>query len=130
MKQLPRQGGDPGSAEGAAAAGREQAESMAGALEGAQLGDAVESGKKASQSLGEAKRAGDQNKGFFPEERAGREASRARETIERASHSRRVSAAGVVGVLLVLRGMSLGIPYLSPDLAAGVCCDHAPPAGL
>jgi uncharacterized protein len=31
---------------------------------------------------------------------------------------------GVVGVLLVLRGLSLGIPYLSPDLAAGVCCDH------
>ncbi len=83
VKQLPRQGGDPGSAEGAAAAGREQAESMAGALEGAQLGEAVESGKRASQSLGEAKRAGDQNKGFFPEERAGREASKARETIER-----------------------------------------------
>jgi hypothetical protein len=33
---------------------------------------------------------------------------------------------GLVGVLLVLRGMSLGIPYLSPDLAAGVCCEHAP----
>ncbi len=33
---------------------------------------------------------------------------------------------GLVGVLLVLRGMSLGIPYLSPDLAAGVCCEHTP----
>lgn len=29
---------------------------------------------------------------------------------------------GTVGVLLVLRGMSLGIPYLSPDLATGSCC--------
>ncbi|MFM8360802.1 MAG: sulfite exporter TauE/SafE family protein [Verrucomicrobiota bacterium] len=29
---------------------------------------------------------------------------------------------GVVGVLLVLRGLALGIPYLSPDLAAGACC--------
>lgn len=29
---------------------------------------------------------------------------------------------GLVGVLLVLRGLALGIPYLSPDLAAGACC--------
>ena len=27
----------------------------------------------------------------------------------------------VVGVLLILRGMALGIPYVSPDLAAGTC---------
>lgn len=27
----------------------------------------------------------------------------------------------VVGTLLVLRGLALGIPYLSPDLAAGTC---------
>ena len=27
----------------------------------------------------------------------------------------------VVGALLVLRGLALGIPYLSPDLAAGTC---------
>jgi sulfite exporter TauE/SafE len=35
-------------------------------------------------------------------------------------------ALGVMAVLLILRGMSLGIPYLSPDLAAGTeggsCC--------
>jgi sulfite exporter TauE/SafE len=28
----------------------------------------------------------------------------------------------LVAVLLILRGLSLGIPYLSPDLAAGVDC--------
>ena len=28
----------------------------------------------------------------------------------------------LLGLLLILRGMSLGIPYLSPDLAAGNCC--------
>jgi hypothetical protein len=83
IKQLPSQGGEPGSAESAAAAGREQAESMAGALENAKMREAVESGKRASQSLAEAKRTGDQSRGFFPEERAGREAEKARETIER-----------------------------------------------
>jgi len=35
-------------------------------------------------------------------------------------------ALAVMGVLLILRGMSLGIPYLSPELAAGpsggACC--------
>lgn len=31
---------------------------------------------------------------------------------------------GVVGVLLVLRGLGLGIPYISPDLATGACCTH------
>ncbi len=28
----------------------------------------------------------------------------------------------LVGMMLVLRGMALGIPYLSPDVAAGSCC--------
>ena len=28
----------------------------------------------------------------------------------------------VAGGLLILRGLSLGIPYISPDLAAGSCC--------
>jgi uncharacterized protein len=28
----------------------------------------------------------------------------------------------LLATLLILRGMSLGIPYLSPDLAAGSCC--------
>jgi hypothetical protein len=82
-KQLPPQGGAPGSAEGDAATGRNQAESMAGALEAGQLREAIEHGKRASQSLAEAKRAGEQSRGFFPEERAGREAGKARETIER-----------------------------------------------
>jgi sulfite exporter TauE/SafE len=32
---------------------------------------------------------------------------------------------GLVGALLILRGMSLGIPYLSPDMSAGsVSCCH------
>lgn len=36
---------------------------------------------------------------------------------------------GLVGVLLVLRGLSLGIPYVSPDLAAGGagCCHPTVP---
>jgi hypothetical protein len=31
---------------------------------------------------------------------------------------------GLVGALLILRGMSLGIPYLSPDMSSGApsCC--------
>jgi sulfite exporter TauE/SafE len=36
-------------------------------------------------------------------------------------------ALGLMGLLLILRGMSLGIPFLSPDLAAaeaGGCCCH------
>lgn len=32
---------------------------------------------------------------------------------------------GMVGALLVLRGLSLGIPYFSPDLVAGTCCHQA-----
>jgi uncharacterized protein len=28
----------------------------------------------------------------------------------------------LLGALLILRGMSLGIPYVSPDLVAGTCC--------
>jgi len=32
----------------------------------------------------------------------------------------------VLAALLILRGLSLGIPYLSPDLSAdGGCCHHA-----
>lgn len=30
----------------------------------------------------------------------------------------------LLGTLLILRGMSLGIPYVSPDLAAGTCCQR------
>jgi sulfite exporter TauE/SafE len=32
----------------------------------------------------------------------------------------------VLGALLILRGLSLGIPYLSPDLSHGACSCHAP----
>lgn len=28
----------------------------------------------------------------------------------------------ILGILLILRGMSLGIPYISPNLATGSCC--------
>ena len=82
VKSLPRQGGDPGSAESAAAMGREQAEAMAGALEQGQPRDAVESGKSALRSLGDAKRLGDQSGGVFPEERSGREAGKAMSSLE------------------------------------------------
>lgn len=39
---------------------------------------------------------------------------------------RRAIPVGVclLAALLILRGMSLGIPYISPDLAAGGCCTH------
>jgi sulfite exporter TauE/SafE len=30
----------------------------------------------------------------------------------------------LLAMLLILRGLSLGIPYLSPDLAAGSCCSR------
>ncbi|HSU57241.1 MAG TPA: sulfite exporter TauE/SafE family protein [Candidatus Dormibacteraeota bacterium] len=30
----------------------------------------------------------------------------------------------LLGTLLILRGLALGIPYLSPDLAHGTCCQH------
>ncbi len=83
VKKLPQQGGEPGSAEDSAAAGRAAAESMAGALEKTELRDAVESGKKASQALNDAKRVGDQPNQFSQEQRAGREAGSAREALER-----------------------------------------------
>jgi sulfite exporter TauE/SafE len=28
----------------------------------------------------------------------------------------------VLAALLILRGLALGIPYVSPDLAGGICC--------
>ncbi|WP_437570454.1 DUF4175 family protein [Sorangium sp. So ce542] len=83
VQELPRPGGAPGSAESAAAAGREQAEAMAGALEQGRLEEAVESGQGAARSLGEAKRLGAQGGGFFPEERAGREAGEAQQALAR-----------------------------------------------
>jgi hypothetical protein len=83
VKGLPPPGADPGSAEAAAAAGREQAEAMAGALERAKPEDARNSGKAAARALEDARRLGEQSGGFFPEERAGREAGRANETVQR-----------------------------------------------
>ncbi|XXX76891.1 DUF4175 family protein [Sorangium sp. So ce134] len=81
VRDLPQPGGAPGSAESAAAAGREQAEAMAGALEQGRIEEAVQSGQGASRSLGEAKRLGAQGGGFFPEERAGREAAEAQQAL-------------------------------------------------
>ncbi len=56
---------------------------MAGALEGGRPRDAVESGRRAAQKLAEAQRAAEQSGGFFPEDRAGREAGAAKPTIDR-----------------------------------------------
>src|SRR5690606_33357513 len=81
VRRLPQPGAAPGSAESAAAAGREQAEAMAGALEQGRPEEAVQSGKGAMRSLGEAKRLGAQSGGFFPEERAGREAAAAEQAL-------------------------------------------------
>ena len=83
VKRLPQQGGDPGSAQGSAAEGRSAAEAMAGSLERTELRDAVESGKKASRALNDAKRVGDQPDQFSQEQQAGREAGSAREALER-----------------------------------------------
>jgi hypothetical protein len=81
VRDLPQPGAAPGSAESAAAAGREQAEAMAGALEQGRPEEAVTSGRGAMRSLGEAKRLGAQAGGFFPEERAGREAGEAQQPL-------------------------------------------------
>jgi hypothetical protein len=81
VKKLPAQRGSTGSAEASAAAAREEAEAMAGALEGGRPRDAVDSGKRAVDKLGEAQRLGEQ--GYFPEDRAGREAGAAKPTMER-----------------------------------------------
>ncbi|WP_437967546.1 DUF4175 family protein [Sorangium sp. So ce260] len=81
VRDLPQPGGAPDSAESAAAAGREQAEAMAGALEQGRPEEAVESGRGAMRSLGEARRLGAQGGGFFPEERAGREAAEAQQAL-------------------------------------------------
>src|SRR5262249_56575861 len=61
VKKLPAPRGETGSAEAAAAAGREEAEAMAGALEGGRPRDAVESGRRSVQKLGEAQRAAEQS---------------------------------------------------------------------
>jgi hypothetical protein len=83
VKGLPRPEGDPGSAQGAAGAGRESAESMANKLEKGALKDAVGAGKDAQQSLGDAQKKAKEQEGFFPEERIAREAEKAKEKIDR-----------------------------------------------
>ncbi|HVY48858.1 MAG TPA: DUF4175 domain-containing protein, partial [Minicystis sp.] len=83
IKDLPPRGPDAASAESAAAEGRDQAEAMAGALERGDASGAVEAGKRAVASLAEAKRLGDQAKGFFPEQRAGQKAAEARGALDR-----------------------------------------------
>ncbi|WP_437983430.1 DUF4175 family protein [Sorangium sp. So ce117] len=81
VRDLPQPGAAPGSAESAAAAGREQAEAMAGALEQGRPEEAVTNGRGAMRSLGDAKRLGGQAGGFFPEERAAREAGEAQQAL-------------------------------------------------
>lgn len=77
VSELPRSDAPRSSAEGSASDGREQAESMAGALEQGDLREAVKSGEEAARSLQEAQRRGQEAGGFFPEERAGRRAGEA-----------------------------------------------------
>ena len=77
VRELPRSDAPRSSAEGSASEGRERAESMAGALEQGDLRDAVKGGQEAMRALQEAQRRGQEAGGFFPEERAGREAGRA-----------------------------------------------------
>jgi hypothetical protein len=83
VKKLPSPRGQTGSPEAAAAQAREEAEAMAGALEGGRPRDAVESGRRAVQKLGEAQRAAEQNGGLFPDDKAGKDAAAARPTLER-----------------------------------------------
>jgi hypothetical protein len=81
VKKLPTQRGATGSAQAAAAAAREEAEAMAGALENGRPRDAVESGKRAMEKLAEASRLADQ--GFVPDDRNGRAAKAAQSPMER-----------------------------------------------
>jgi hypothetical protein len=83
VKRLPSPRGETGSAEASAAQAREEAEAMAGALEGGKPREAVENGRRSLQRLGDAQRAAEQSGGLFPEDRAGREAAAARPALER-----------------------------------------------
>ncbi|EYF06227.1 DUF4175 family protein [Chondromyces apiculatus] len=80
--KLPRSDAPQTSAEGAATSGREQAESMAGALEQGDLNQAVKSGEQAMEALKEAQRRGESAGGMITEEQAGREAGRAAGTLQ------------------------------------------------
>lgn len=83
VKSLPKQTGETESAQSAAAAAREQAESMASALEAGRPADAVRSGKGALRSIDEAKKRGAEARGDFVEERSARDASGAQGALER-----------------------------------------------
>jgi len=80
VKDLPKQG-RPQTAEAEAATGRQEAEGMAGALDGANLKEAVSRGKEALKSLKESKRLGGDN-GMF-DEGTGERAGQAAETLEK-----------------------------------------------
>ena len=80
VKDLPKQG-RPQTPEAEAATGRQEAEGMAGALDGANLKDAVQRGKEALKSLKEAKRLGGES-GMF-DESAGERAGQAAEALEK-----------------------------------------------
>lgn len=78
VKDLPKQG-RPQTSEAEAAAGRQEAEGMAGSLDGANLQDAVDRGREALKALEEAKRLGGES-GFF-EDTTGKRAGEAAETL-------------------------------------------------
>ncbi len=56
VRSLPRSGGEPGSADSAAAAAREHAEAMADELERGSVADAVKSGRNSESALDQAQR--------------------------------------------------------------------------
>jgi hypothetical protein len=80
VKDLPKQG-RPQTPEAEAATGRQEAEGMAGALDGANMKDAVERGREALKSLKEAKRIGGETELF--DEGTGQRAGQAAEALEK-----------------------------------------------
>ncbi len=80
MKDLPKQG-RPQTPEADSAAGRQEAEGMAGSLDGANLKDAVERGKEALKALREAQKKGGEG-GMF-EESTGERSGKAADALEK-----------------------------------------------
>ncbi len=80
VKRLPARAARPDSAEAAAAAGREEAEAMAGALEGGRPRNAVESGRRAVEKLAEAERAARAERRLLPRRQGGARGGAARPT--------------------------------------------------
>jgi hypothetical protein len=81
VKDLPKQG-RPQTPEADAAAGRQEAEGMAGSLDGANLKDAVDRGKEALKALREAQKKGGDSGGLF-DESTGERSGKAAETLEK-----------------------------------------------